>query len=199
MKRLILAPIILLVASCANKAKIDSPVKLSEAILTLPSEAIAGMSKEGRQDYLNNTPGDYSEENRRIHYYADSSDAGGDPESMFFLRLFEDSNGKTIAASHSARPFANGSEPTATNTFIYRLDSGSWTDITDSALPSAVTRKGWFRFNVEGPSIPYGDYEQLPRQDGRGRAYDFAESKGSIIWKYDHFKYKTNKVAYEAH
>lgn len=70
-------------------------------------ERVAGMSPKGRQQYLEVKPGDYDELNRRLHLFRDSPE-GGDAEAMLFLRLFEDADGKTIAASHSARPFADG-------------------------------------------------------------------------------------------
>ena len=191
MKALNLATSLLVIASCASDPKIESPVGLSSAILTLPSQAVAGMSSKGRQEYLDTPSGDYDEDKRRIHYYADSSDAGGDPESMFFLRLFEDEAGKTIAASHSARPFADGRDPSATDTFIYRIDSGRWVDITDSVLPSGVSRNWWFRFNETGDAIPCGAYEQFSRRDGLGNAYHFGEPKGTLVWSDGRFRYKT--------
>lgn len=191
MKLLIAAPILLVFVSCASSRKIDSPVGLSDAILTLPSQAVAGMRKEGRRDYLDNTSGDFDDATRRIHYYADSSDAGGDPESMFFLRLFEDDQGRTIAAAHSARPFADGRTPSETDTFVYRLESGHWVDITDSVLPSEVPRSSWFRFNEPGHAIPCGHYELFLRRDGRGDAYKFGEPTGAILWRDGRFHYKS--------
>jgi hypothetical protein len=190
MKILLLAPIALVFTSCASTQRIDSPVGLPDAILTLPSQAVAGMSKEGRRDYLDNPPGDHDETTRRIHYYADSSDAGGDPESMFFLRLFEDADGKTIAAAHAARPFADGRGPSETDTYVYRLESGRWADITDSVLPSEVPRSSWFRFNEPGDAIPCGRYEAFSRRDGLGNAYKFGEPTGTIFWRDGRFHYK---------
>ncbi len=190
MKILCLAPILALVSSCASMPRVDSPVSLSKAVLTLPSNAVAGMSQGGRREYLDGPAGDYDEEIRRIHYYADSSDAGGDPESMFFLRLFEDEDGRTISASHAARPMAHGREPSATDTVIYRLDSGRWVDITDSVLPSGVSRKWWFRYNQPDDMISCGPYVLFSRSDGRGNAYDFGDSKGVIYWRNGRFHYQ---------
>ena len=194
MKILLLAPICLAFASCAGTPPIAppiaSPVGLSDAVLTLPSQAVAGMSKEGRRDYLENPPGDFDETTRRIHYFADCSDAGGDPESMFFLRLFEDEEGRTMAAAHSARPFADGRDPSDTDTYVYRLESGRWADITDSVLSSEVSRSSWFRFNEPGEAIPCGTYMRFSRRDGRGIAYKFGETTGTIIWQDGRFHYK---------
>jgi len=191
MKILCIAAVLALVASCANTQREESPVRLSAAILTLPSEAIAGMSKKGRREYLEDPAGDYDDSGRRIHYYADSSDAGGDPESMFFLRLFEDEDGRTISASHAARPFADGRDPSATDTVIYRLESGRWVDITDSVLPSGVSRSWWFRFNEREDMISCGPYVRFMRPDGFGSAYDFGNPEGSISWRDGRFHFKT--------
>ncbi|WP_379716865.1 hypothetical protein [Haloferula chungangensis] len=190
MKLLIAAPILLVFASCASVPKIESPVSLSDAITTLPSQAVAGMSPEGRQQYLEVKPGDYDELNRRLHLFSDSPE-GGDAESMLFLRLFEDADGKTIAASHSARPFADGRAPSKTDTSVYRLESGQWTDITDSVLPTEVPRSSWFRFNEPGDAIPCGRYERFSSPDSRGYAYKFGEATGTIFWRDGRFHYKS--------
>ena len=190
MKIICLAPILALFVSCASTPQVESPVSLSKSILTLPADAVAGMSKGGRREYLDNPAGDYDAERRRIHYYADSSDAGGDPDSMFFLRLFEDGNGRTISASHAARPFADGRDPSATDTILYRLDSGRWVDITDSVLPSGVSRSWWFRFNEPENMISCGPYVRFSRSDGRGAAYGFGDSEGTLSWREGRFHYK---------
>lgn len=169
----------------------ESPVGLSDAILTLPSEAVAGMSPKGRRDYLAAKPGVYNELTRRIHLFRDSPE-GGDAESMLFLRLFEDERGRTIAAAHSARPFADGREPSEMDTFVFRLDSGRWVDITNIALPSGVSRSWWFRFDEPGDAISCGAYDQFSRRDGRGDAYRFGEPKGTLFWRDGRFHYKFN-------
>jgi hypothetical protein len=190
MKLFIVAPILLLFASCASFPKIESPVSLSTAITTLPSQAVASMSPKGRQQYLEVKPGDYDESNRRIHLFSDSPE-GGDAESMLFLRLFEDANGKTIAVSHSARPFADGRTPSKTDTYVFRLESGGWVDITDSVLPSEVPRSSWFHFNSPGEAIPFGPYKRFSRRDGRGEAYEFGEATGAIFWRDGRFHFKS--------
>ncbi|WP_338684851.1 hypothetical protein [Haloferula helveola] len=189
MRILLVAPMLFVFASCASTPKIESPVSLSDAITTLPSKAVAGMSPKGRQQYLEVKPGDYDELNRRIHLFGDSSE-GGDAESMLFLRLFEDSDGKTIAASHSARPFADGGAPSKVDTYVYRLESGRWLDVTDAVLPPEVPRSSWFRFNSPGDSIPCGTYKSCPGRDGRGEAYEFGEASGVIFWRDGRFHYK---------
>ena len=190
MKLFIVAPIILVFVSCASTPKIKSPASLSAAITTLPSQAVAGMSPKGRQEYLEAKPGDYDEQTRKIHLFSDSPD-GGDAESMLFLRLFEDADGKTIAAAHSARPFADGRDPSMTDTYVYRLEAGLWVDITDSVLPSEVPRSSWFRFNETGGVIPCGNYELFSRRDGRGNAYKFGEATGTIFWRDGRFHYRS--------
>ena len=190
MKIFIVAPILLVFASCASVPKIESPVSLSTAITTLPSQAVASMSPKGRQQYLEVKPCDCDELNRKIHLFSDSPE-GGDAESMLFLRLFEDSNGKTIAASHSARPFADGRAPCKTDTYVFRLESGGWVDITDSVLPSRVLRSSWFQFNSPGDAIPFGTYKRFSRRDGRGEAYEFGEATGAIFWQGCRFHYKS--------
>jgi hypothetical protein len=190
MKLFLLAPLLLACVSCVSATKIESPVSLSDAIATLPSQAVAGMSPKGRRDYLEAKPGNYDAQNRRIHLFSDSPD-GGDAECMLFLRLFEDSDGKTIAAAHSARPFADGRAPSETDTCIFRLESGRWEDITDSVFPPEVPRSSWFGFNEPGEAIPYGTYKQFLRRDGRGNAYEFGESTGMIIWREGRFHYKS--------
>jgi hypothetical protein len=190
MKLFIVAPILLVFASCASVPKIDSPVSLSAAITTLPSQAVADMSPKGRQQYLEVKPGDYDELNRRIHLFSDSPE-GGDAEAMFFLRLFEDADGKTIAASHSARPFADGRAPSKTDTYVFRLESGGWLDITESVMPAGVPRSSWFHFNLPGEAVPCGTYMRFSRRDGRGEAYEFGEATGTIFWRDGRFHYKS--------
>ena len=189
MKSFIIAPIFLVFVSCATTPKIESPASLSAAIRTLPSQAVAGMSPKGRLAYLETKPGDYDEQNRRIHLFSDSPD-GGDAESMLFLRLFEDEDGNTIAAAHSARPFADGRDASKTDTYVYRLEEGRWVDVTDSVLPADVPRSSWFRFNEPGDFIPYGRYESFSTRDGRGSSYKFGESTGAIFWRDGRFQYK---------
>ncbi len=60
------------------------------------------MSEDSRRAYLASTPGEFDEIHRRLHLFCDSPN-GGDATSMLYLRLFEDTEGHTIAASHSAR------------------------------------------------------------------------------------------------
>ena len=190
MKLFILAPIFLVFVSCASAPKIESPVSLSAAITTLPSQAVAGMSPQGRREYLEARPVDYDAQNRRIHLFCDSPE-GGDADSMLFFRLFEDADGRTIAAAHSARPFADGRAPSDTDTYVYRLESGRWVDITDSVLPSDVPRSSWFRFNESSDAIPCGNYKLFSRRDGRGNAYEFGAAKGMIFWQDGRFHYKS--------
>jgi len=191
MKTLSLTPILFVFASCVSTPVIDSPVRLSDAVLTLPSESVAGMSSKGRRDYLAANSGDYDEFTRRIHLYGDNPYEGGDADSILFLRLFEDSEGRTIAAAHSARPFADGRDPSETDTYVYRLESGRWVDITDSVLPSEVPRTWWFRFNEPGDPIPCGAYKRFSVRDGRGNAFKFGEAVGAISWRDGRFHYKS--------
>ena len=159
-----------------------SPVDLRTAILTLPASAVAEMSEQGRRVYLANTPGDFDEVHRRLDLFCDSP-AGGDATSMLYLRLFEDTEGNTIAASHAARPFADGTTPSPQFTRVHRLVGGIWTDITDEALPHGILRKGFFEFNQPGPRISFGYYVQEKREDGRGNRYNFGKTIGTIEWR----------------
>jgi hypothetical protein len=108
---------------------------------------------------------------------------GIDAKSMFFLRLFEDEKGRTIAASHSARPFADGSLPSARFTRVYRLENGKWHDISASAWSSGVPKDAFFRFDRRGPKIEFGHYVEVSRRDGRGKAYDFGKAVSTMQWR----------------
>lgn len=160
-----------------------SPVDLRTAILTLPASAVAEMSERGRRDYLRSTPGVFDEEHRRIELFRDNPYEGGDSKSMLFLRLFEDADGHTIAASHAARPFADGTLPSPRFTHVYRLMDGAWIDITDEALPRGVSRESFFRFDQAGSRISFGSYIQQERADSRGNCYNFGKMIGTIDWR----------------
>ena len=123
---------------------LQSPVDLQTAIRTLPTNAVAGMSERGRENYLggNPPPGIFLEKERRIELFNDNAYSGIDGDSMLFLRLFEDEQGRTIAACHSARPFANGSKPSEQNTAVFRVEGGVWQEITEEVIP-AVTPRDW--------------------------------------------------------
>jgi hypothetical protein len=184
-------PLVFGLGSCVAPSRLAAPVGLADAILTLPSDAVSGMSETGRIEYLRTKSGDYREGTRRLHLYGDNPYEGGDADSMLFLRLFEDEEGRTIAASHSARPFADGSSPRASNTFVHRLENGDWVEITAVALPGNVSRDWWFRFDEEGMSIPSGPYSNPPKVPGQ--LYDFGEVAGELVWQQGGFRF-TPKV-----
>ena len=160
-----------------------SPVDLRTAILTLPADAVAGMSLDGRRNYLVRTPGVFDENNRRVEFSCDNPHLGIDAKSMFFLRLFEDEKGRTIAASHSARPFADGSQPSAQFTRVYRMENRKWHDITESALSSGIPNDAFFRFGRRGRKVEFGSYVEEDRADGRGKCYDFGKSVRTMQWR----------------
>lgn len=183
--------------SCSSTPRLKSPVALSDAILTLPSQAVAGMSKTGRREYLLAKSGDFDENTRRLHLYGDNWRRGWDAESMLFLRLFEDDKGRTIAACHSARPFAVGSTPSDSDTHVYRLESGEWVDVTSEVLPADVPRSWWFRFDEDGDSIPCGPYIDLSRRDWELRAYRFGDPSGHVFWHHGSFQYSSKALRQE--
>lgn len=165
-----------------------SPVGLRDAILTLPAAGLADMSLRGRQLCTETRAGDYHEVARRYWFYSDSPD-GGDAKSMFFLRLFEDEGGHTIAASHAARPFADSQViPSASFTRVYRFADGVWREITDTAFAADVPREAYFRFSATGAPVEYGFYSRKPRVDGQGDFYDFGPPTGRVIWRNGSFQ-----------
>jgi len=101
---------------------------------------------------------------------------------MLYLRLFEDSLGRTVAASHSARPFSVGTEPAIRNTTIYRVESGGWVDVTADLLPSGIDRTGYFRFDEAGDAVTTGPYTKEPLSDGGGFCFIFGSPKSQIVW-----------------
>jgi hypothetical protein len=165
-----------------------SPVDLRTAILTLPADALAGMSQDGRRNYLARSPGVSDPVNRRVAHSSDNPYTGIDAKSMFFLRLFEDSEGRTIAASHSARPFADNSAPSALFTRVYRLEKGGWQDVTDSALSHGIPRRAYFRFDQPGAKIGFGSYVEKNRSDGQGKYFGFGKAGRSMRWMNGAFK-----------
>jgi hypothetical protein len=168
-----------------------SPVCLRDAILTLPAAGIAGMSPQGRKDYLASRPGVFNESSRRIELFNDNPYEGGDARSMLYLRLFEDEAGHTIAASHAARPFADfHDEPSATHTRVYRFTDGAWQEITDPAFAASIPREAYFRFDGTGAAVGYGFYRRKLRRDGRGDFYDFGPQVGRIVWQDGAFRMK---------
>jgi hypothetical protein len=166
-----------------------SPVDLRTAVLTLPADALAEMSSDGRRNYLAGTgsvattPGVFDKANRRVEFSCDNPHVGIDAKSMFFLRLFEDEQGRTIAASHSARPFADGSLPSAQFTRVYRLENRKWHDITESALSSGIPKNAFFRFDQRGSKIGFGSYVEVNRADGGSKAYHFGKSVRTMQWR----------------
>lgn len=171
----------------SSAASVRSPASLRDAVLTLPAEGLAEMSPKGRRDYLGSLPGIFDEGKRRIELYGDNPYEGGDAKSMLYLRLFEDEGGHTIAASHAARPYADGSEPSAAFTRVYRLTAGKWIDITDTALVS-VPREAYFRFDKEGDQVAYGLYQRQSHPAGRIECWPFGPELGHVIWKNGSFQ-----------
>ena len=166
-----------------------SPVDLRTAVLTLPADAVAEMSLDGRRNYLVRTPGVFDENDRRVEFSCDNPHFGIDAKSMFFLRLFEDERGRTIAASHSARPFADGSQqPSAQFTRVYRLENRKWNDITESALSSGIPKNAYFRFGQRGREIEFGSYVEESRADGRGKCYHFGKTVRTMQWRNGAFR-----------
>ena len=166
-----------------------SPVDLRTAVLTLPADALAEMSPDGRRNYLAGTgsvattAGVFDKANRRVELICDNPHVGIDAKSMFFLRLFEDEEGRTIAASHSARPFADGSLPSAQFTRVYRLENRKWHDITESALSSGIPKNAFFRFDQRGSKIGFGSYVEVNRADDSRKVYDFGKSVRTMQWR----------------
>ena len=181
----------LFVPSCSSTPGLKPPVALSDAILPLPSQAVSGMSDTGRRNYLEDKSGDYDANSRRLHLYGDDWKGRWFADAMLFLRLFEDGEGRTIAASHSARPHGLGQVPSASDTLVLRLERGRWVDITSSVLPEAVPRSWWFRFDGDGESIPCGPYIELPPTPGRDKPYyRHEEPAGELLWQGDRFHFK---------
>ena len=162
--------------------RLQSPVDLRTAILTLPTNAVAGMSEGGRNNYLRWPTGDFQEKKRRIELFCDNAYSGIDADSMLFLRLFEDEQGRTIAASHSARPHANGSMPSQLNTSVFRVEGGVWKDISDEVMPTEIPRDWCFQFNEPGRNISCGPYVRYTRADGRGQSFHFGKFSHVISW-----------------
>ena len=168
--------------------RLQSPVNLETAIRTLPTNAVAGMSAQGRENYLGNNPppGVYLQKERRIELYNDNAYSGIDGDSMLFLRLFEDEQGRTIAACHSARPFANGSKPSERNTEVFRVESGVWQDITEEVMPAVTPRDWYFRFNEPGRSVSCGAYVW----DASHKSFVFGKAKYTLKWENGKFRAK---------
>lgn len=166
-----------------------SPVDLRTAVLTLPADALAEMSPDGRRNYLAGTgsvattAGIFDKANRRLQFVCDNPHVGIDAKSMIYLRLFEDEEGRTIAASHSARPFADGSLPSARFTRVYRLENRKWHDITESALSPGIPKDAFFRFDQRGSTIGFGSYVEVSRADSGSKAYDFGKSVRTMQWR----------------
>jgi hypothetical protein len=171
-----------------------SPVDLRTAVLTLPADALAEMSLDGRRNYLAGTgsvattAGVFDKANRRLELVCDNPHVGIDAKSMLFLRLFEDEEGRTIAASHSARPFADGSLPSAQFTRVYRLENREWHDITESALSSGIPKNAFFRFDRRGSKIGFGSYVTVTPADVSRKVYDFGKSLGTMQWRHGAFR-----------
>ena len=169
--------------------RLQSPVDLRTAILTLPTNAVAGMSERGRNNYLRWPTGDFQEKKRRIELFCDNAYSGIDADSILFLRLFEDEQGRTVAASHSARP-RSGSNPSEQNTSILRVEGGVWRDITEEVMPAETPRDWYFKFNEPGSNISCGTYVRYTRADGRGQSFDFGKVSHVISWVNGRFKAK---------
>ncbi|RYD33177.1 MAG: hypothetical protein EOP86_13985 [Verrucomicrobiaceae bacterium] len=193
MKRLIpLLPVFsaLGLICCSTTApRLSSPVDLRTAVRTLPEAALSGLSESGRAAYLQRLPGDFDEAGRRLHCYHDNPYVGVDSDSMFYLRLFEDAQGRTIAASHCARP-RNGNPPSARNTMVFRMEKGRWRDISDEALPPGEARTWYFLFNDSAETVPCGPYTAGGRVNGGLVWYSFGKAAHLLQWEGGRFVLK---------
>mgnify|MGYP006965305305 CR=1 FL=1 len=167
--------------------ELTSPVDLATAVHTLPADAMAGMPPSGRSKLLRKRIGDIDEEERGLHYFSDSSEGDVGAWSMLYLKLFEDEQGRTVAASHSARPFADGRDPDPANTVIYRVMDGRWVDVTDQLLPKAVDRSYYFKFFSRDRRIAVGPYVKRKRRDGLGDYYSFGDPAIHLRWNGERF------------
>ena len=174
--------------SCSTVPRLESPVALSDAIFTLPSQALAGISTTGRQNYVEDKSGDYNESTRRLHLYGDDWKGRWGVHSMVYLRLFEDEQGRTVAASHSAGPIYAGRALSDNNTNVFRIERGRWVDVTKSVLPDATPRSWWFRFDDDRESIPCGPYLEYPHPNGR--AHRQGDPPGDLFWRNGRFQFK---------
>ena len=177
--------------SCSSTPRPQSPVALSDAILTLPSKSLAGISKNGRVNYLEDKSGDYDENTRRLHLYGDDWKGRWNVHSQVYLRLFEDEQGRTIAASHLAGPLYADRELSDTNTNIFRWEDNRWIDITESVLPEATLRSWWFRFDKDGESIACGPYVEYLNVDSK-IAHSHGDPSGELYWKDGRFYFSSN-------
>lgn len=168
------------------KSRISSNrASLVTALLTLPSDALAGIAPRGRsrlvtQDLFGRSgPEKAAIANGRFSYYSDMS-YPGDPKSSFDLALFDDDQGRTVAASHLRYPHAIGSGPAATNTVVYRLENGHWVNRTAAMLPSGEARLWYYEFGKS--TIPCGPYVKQRRSDGRGDFWAEAPPQKHLRW-----------------
>jgi hypothetical protein len=167
---------------------LQSPVDLRTAVLTLPADALADMSWDGRRNFLAHPCGDFDEANRRMHLYNDNPNYGIDAKSMLYLRLFEDEQGRTIAASHAARPQADQSAPSAKFTKVYRLENRKWRDITASALAKDISMVSFFRFDQLGSTIAFGDYTSTNPVGGVTKNYAVGKATNTMKWQRGAFR-----------
>ncbi|SHK18675.1 hypothetical protein SAMN02745181_3376 [Rubritalea squalenifaciens DSM 18772] len=192
MFRYTIIPAAIVLASCSTSSKLNSPVSLPDAIRTLPPDAVAGMSHKGRKAFIELMPKHEGVDTtaRTLHYYSDSPERYPDPSSMFFLRLFEDESGRTIAASHTARPHGIGTSPSESDTLVYRLEKGQWINITSTAIPEQ-TRTWWFKFN-QVPS-PCGPYLKDTLKNEKA-VYRIGNPAGYLSWKDNAFRLSTSTL-----
>ena len=169
---------------------LKSPVDLRTAILTLPIDAVAGMSEQGRIGTLRSPVFDLKITERRLDLFDDNCYSDIDADSMLFLRLFEDEQGRTIAASHAARPYADVGKPSEKNTLIYRLENGVWHDITGDVIPAEIPRDWYFRFDDSGANISCGPYFDRSKSDRTRKGFDFGDVTYFMEWQNGRFKAK---------
>ena len=85
---------------------------------------------------------------------------------------------------------ADGRDPSAYDTLVFRVEDGEWRDISGSAMPTAIPREWFFRFDAPGIEVPCGPYDRYQRRDGCGAAYKLGAETKKLYWEDNAFRAK---------
>jgi hypothetical protein len=119
-------------------------------------------------------------EHSYLHWYSDGRDI--DATSMLYLRQFRRADGGFVVLTHMPKPYADGSNPEANQTFVFERRKDQWEDITAEVMPKGIDLTAHFRPRKASDVVEVAPYVRIKRQDGRGDAYQFGAPAAELHW-----------------
>jgi len=168
-------------ASATQREQSANISTLEQAILELPTTALADIPFSERQIFLNHLREDKDADDtpssqrldikhRYLEFYSDG-EVPFHATSMLYVKVFTKSDGGVVVFCHMPKPQADGLPARANQTFVFEHRKHQWIDVTDEVLPKGIDRMRCFRPQRITNVIEAGDYAKTIRRPGGGHYY----------------------------